>query len=189
MNFTIPFSTGLTKIETTFKSWGIVSNLTANADNIISSRYTSEINGEKERLQRQQRGYYEFDIRAINQVMNDFDRDDLCVLDLGCSDGSLTISRFADNPKIKKIIGVDYNPKDIERAKSLSAEYGDKFRFYQADLEDSDIIYKLNNILQENGIDKVDIVFAALILHHLKNPKLLLLKKLNYFQLKDLDDD
>lgn len=166
------------KIKSTFAVWDFKSETSGD---LISNRYTSERKGEKERLSKQQRGYLRFDMQAINQVLEELDRDDLCVLDLGCSNGSAAIARFADNPKIKKVIGVDYNGADIEEAKKLSQEYGDKFSFYQVDLEDEDVINILNRILQENGIAKVDIVFAALVLHHLKSPKLLLLKLYDIF--------
>ena len=169
------------KINSTFEGWDFKSETNGDTENLVLSRYTSERKGEKERLLRQQQGYYNFDMKAINQVLEEFDRDDLCVLDLGCSNGSVAISRFANNPKIKKVIGVDYNSADIEEAKVLAQEYGDKFSFYQVDLEDEKVIPKLNQILKENGVAKVDIVFAALVLHHLKNPKLLLLKLYDIF--------
>lgn len=169
------------KINSTFEGWDFRSETSGDIGNLVTSRYTSERKGEKERLLRQQQGYYNFDMRAINQVLEEFERDDLCVLDLGCSNGSVAISRFANNPRIKKVIGVDYNKADIEEAKKLSAEYGDKFCFYHVDLEDDKVINQLNQILKENNIAKIDIVFAALVLHHLKNPKLLLLKLYDIF--------
>lgn len=150
-------------------------------ENLIYAEYNSGRKGEKERLARQQKGYFYFDMRAINQVLAEFDRDDLCVLDIGCSDGSVAVSRFADIPGIKKVIGVDYNASDIEEAKKLSEKYGDKFGFYCIDLEDDNVLDNLKNILKENSVTKVDIVFAALVLHHLKDPELLLLKLYDIF--------
>lgn len=169
------------RIKETFNLWGFQSDSTQQTENILVDRYTSNIKGEKERLSRQQRGYYNFDMQAINEVLNEFSRDGLCVLDIGCSNGDLTFSRFASDTRIKKVIGIDYNAKDIEEANLAAKEYGDKFSFYQLDLEDKNIIKNLNDIFVENNIKKIDIVFAALVLHHLKNPKLLLLKLYDIF--------
>ncbi len=135
-------------------------------------KYNSAMKGEKERLIRQSDGYYEFDMSAINQVTDTFDRT-VCVLDLGCSDGRLTFSRFASE-KIKKVIGIDYNERDIEEANEIAATYGDKFKFYRLDIESVDFISRLKKIFVENGIEKVDIVFSALVLHHLRAPEKLL---------------
>ena len=43
-------------------------------------------------------------------------------------------------------------------------------------LEDEDIVEKLSAILEESGRNKADIIFSALVLHHLKSPSKLLLR-------------
>lgn len=169
------------RIKETFAQWGFSGDAPQGNEDFVVGKYTSEIKGEKERLFRQQKGYYNFDMRAINGVFDELGRDDLCILDLGCSNGALTISRFASDSRIKKVIGVDYNERDIEEAKAAAEGYGDRFAFYRLDLEDKNVISELNSIFAENGIEKIDLVFAALVLHHLKNPKLLLLKLYDIF--------
>ena len=169
------------RIKSTLATWNFYPDDTFAQIELVTKKYTSEIAGEKERLVRQAQGYYDFDMNAINQVIGSFSRNHLTVLDLGCSNGALTISRFADNPKIYKVIGVDYNQADVDEANQLAAAYCNKFRFYKVDLEDGNIIAKLNEIMQENNIEKFDIVFAALVLHHLNNPKLLLLRLYDIF--------
>lgn len=166
------------KIAATFKGWGFECT---RDEEIVKDGYTSKLKGEKERLLRQARGYYDFDMSAIDLALSTFTRDDLTVLDLGCSNGEITVSRFADNKRIKKVIGVDYNQDDIEEAKKLASAYGDKFSFYCLDLESAELVQQLADILKENGIQKIDIVFAALVLHHLKDPRLLLLRLYDIF--------
>lgn len=170
------------KISRTFTEWGLIKAENKKSE-VKDVAYTSEIAGEKERLKNQQSSYYDFDMRAINEVLNTFDQDGLCVIDLGCSNGLLTFSRFGDIEKIKKVIGVDYNKKDIDQANQLAKEMGleDKFKFYYADLESPDIVKTLLGMLNENGFEKVDLVFSALVLHHLKNPKTLLLRLFDIF--------
>lgn len=167
------------RIETAFGKLGF--KPTTYNNTFYTKRYTSEIPGEKQRLDRQQMGYYEFDMQVINEVLDTFGRDNLCVLDLGCSDGKLTISRFSQDKRISKVIGVDYNEKDIMEAKRNAQEYGDKFKFYVVDLDSPNVIFQLAEILRENSIPKIDIVFSALVLHHLKAPKILLLKLYEIF--------
>ena len=169
------------RIGETFSTWGFSAMDSHKAAPLVMRGYTSAIAGEKERLARQQMGYYQFDMQAVNSVLDTFDRDGLCVLDIGCSNGGLTISRFSQDARIRKVIGVDYNAADIEEAREAAKPYGDKFAFYTLDLESDDVIERLQAILAENGAESVDIVFAALVLHHLSKPKLLLLKLYDIF--------
>lgn len=118
---------------------------------------------------------------AINLVFNSFERGNLTVLDIGCSNGALTFSRFASDNRIKKVIGVDYNQADIADANVSATQYVDKFKFYCLDLEDANLMNRLEDILSENHISKIDIVFAALVLHYLKRPKVLLLELYDIF--------
>ena len=169
------------RIGETFKTWGFTALNAKRDEPLVTRGYTSAIAGEKERLARQQMGYYQFDMQAIGSVLDTFDRDGLCVLDIGCSNGGLTISRFSQDPRIRKVIGVDYNAADIEEACEAAKPYRDKFAFYTLDLESDDVIERLQDILTENGETSVDIVFAALVLLHLQKPKLLLLKLYDIF--------
>lgn len=163
------------KIGEVFEAWGFQSCDTGD-DNLTQVRYTTDMKGEKVRLNNQQRGYYSFDKRALDIVLGYFDRDGLCVLDIGCANGALTISRFADEERISKVIGVDYNASDIAEARKAAEDYNGKFAFYTLDLESADVLEQLNDLLMKEGVGKADIVFGALVLHHLKNPSKLLLR-------------
>lgn len=159
----------------TLQEWDFFPDSNADAS-IAPITYSSVLTGEKKRLDSQQKGYYAFDQRAIDLVLHDIKGNDLCVIDLGCSNGALTISRFANIDSITKVIGVDYNATDIEEAKASASIYGNKFSFYHVDLEDPLIVQVLTSILKENGREKADIIFGALVLHHLKYPSKLLLR-------------
>lgn len=163
------------KIKDVFNSWGFESDDSTEPEP-IQANYSTDMKGEKSRLNNQQQGYYEFDKKAINMVLDKFNRDELCVLDIGCSNGVLTISRFADEKRIKKVIGVDYNAKDIAEANQTAKKLNDKFVFYTVDLESPNVLDNINEILEKEGVGKADIVFGALVLHHLHNPNKLLLQ-------------
>lgn len=168
------------RIGKTFKEWNFFPEKN-DTGYLIQPKYSSQLKGEKERLFNQQQGYMNFDMKAIDSVLDELTGDDLCVLDLGCSNGDLTFSRFKDIKRITKVIGIDYNENDIREANAKAKNYGDKFHFYTADLEDGNIITILQNILAENNIKGVDIVFAALVIHHLNNPHKLLLSLYEIF--------
>lgn len=163
-----------TKLRNTFESWGFFPDI-ENKSGFTASTYSSEIEGEKERLKWQADGYTEFDKEAIDKAVSKIGRKGLIVLDIGCSNGYVTYTRFADNPDIAKVIGVDYNQKDIDEAIRLYGENG-KFSFYNVDLDSSTFLDDIRAILREENANGVDIVFAAFIMQHVKDPKVLLLR-------------
>ena len=156
------------RLEQTLDEWGVYHEI-INPDYSSIKEYTAEFEGTKERLARlreQQKSYYDFDMGVINKLIED--RDGLVVLDLGCSNGEVAFSRFSDEC-YKTVIGVDINKQDVELANN--AHYGDKFHFYNYDLEGKDFIKNLKEELHKLGIEKVDFIFMALVVHHLKNPE------------------
>ncbi len=162
------------KLPQTLSTWGMVSNK-ALLHEYTASTYTSKIMGERERLELQAEGYIDFDDRAIKSALDKIEGNDLVVLDIGCSDGLVTFSRFASCPRISKVIGIDYNKDDIEKARNNYKD-NEKFFFYQADLESSSFVFDIKEILKEHSISAVDIVFGAFIMQHLQRPKLLLVR-------------
>ena len=169
------------KVAQTFASWGFYAQKASNYDGIVSVAYSSDIKDEKKRLSRQQESYLELDMQAINSVLDGTQKDAITVLDLGCGNGSVTVSRFADNPRITRVIGVDIHQKSIEEATERAKAYGDKFSFHIVDLNEGDAIEHIRAIMAQVGVDAIDLVFSALTLHHLNNPKLLLLKLYDIF--------
>lgn len=159
------------KITTAFEKWGF--KPTSAMSDVVVNRYDTLSDFEKERLSIQESGYKDLDSELIRKQVGTFGRDGLLLVDLGCSDGTLTYNRFRDIPEISCIIGVDSNEKAIGIASERFS--GDRFHFYRMDLNEPDFVQKLEEIVKDLGYDRVDIVFSALTLHHLKNPSLLLL--------------
>ena len=93
---------------------------------------------------------------------------------MGCSDGYVSYSRFAHIDRIKKVICVDYNQKDLDDA---MAQYADeKFAFYNIDLNSENFLADIRVILKKEGVKGVDIVFAAFIMQHVKDARILPLR-------------
>ncbi len=160
------------RLEETLFDWGVdFERRIKGLDFVHADLYSADAQGERDRLHSQHLGYVDFDKSIIDFAVKDFTKDGLVVLDLGCSDGQLTASRFKDD-RFKTVIGVDINPTDINTASS--AGYGDKFHFYIMDLDDDEFIDNLTEELRKINVESVDLVFIALTLHHLQRPENLL---------------
>lgn len=124
-------------------------------------RYSPTAEGEKDRLHRQSKSYYKFDMAAIEEAT--LGKNVLIALDIGCANGELTFSRFCDE-RFAKVIGVDRDEAAVGEANSHRTD--EKFRFYVLDLENEGA---LKDLTQNEG--KFDLVFGALVLHHLSDPQ------------------
>ncbi len=167
------------KVEQTFGSWGLKPTPVSNYDGIVQVTYSSDIKDEKQRLSQQQENYAALDRQAIDCALEG--KEGVTVLDLGCGNGTVAISRFANDPRVKQVIGVDIHAGNIAEANIRGAAYGGKFTFHVVDLNSEDCVKTIRVIMDILGIEKIDLVFAALVLHHLQNPKLLLLKLYDLF--------
>lgn len=134
--------------------------------------YDSDSDGEKERLVKQSDAYYAFDKKAIDAALQSFaGRKDLIVLDVGCADGTVTVSRFSEEC-FAEVIGVDYNQNSIEKAQNASTD--DRFHFWKMDVEDEYFTEKLRKrLIEDLGIrsGEVDMIFMAFTLHHLNEER------------------
>lgn len=142
--------------------------------------------------------YFDIDSKAIVKVMNQLRKNNLVVLDLGCGDGEVTCSRFLGYSSITKIIGVDNkeNQIAIAKAKAKALSDNDKCSFLVMDMDKPEFVEMLKERLKELQIDKVDIIFAAMSLHHLNCPKNLIaelkeevLHEGGYFIVREVNDD
>ena len=112
---------------------------------------------------------------SSDQIALDYLRDEgvLCdrmvVLDAGCAYGYVARDRFAALDCVDKILCIDNNAEVIERAREMHADEP-KMAFEVIDLEAKDFSKRFRALLDAQGIDKVDIIFSALTLHHLKDP-------------------
>lgn len=116
----------------------------------------------------------------------------LNILDVGCANGYLTKRVFEKyEDKIQHVVGID---KEITCINIASQEYSNPYIFGQVDLENDAFEEHLSRIMHENDIDSFDLVFCALVLHHLTDPQKLLrrlrrfIKKGGQVYLRSCDD-
>ena len=136
------------------------------------SSYKAENKSELKRLRIQAINTREPDQNAIKYVLDHMpQKEQLSILDMGCAYGFVTKDRFTKIANAK-VIGVDRSDILIEYAKENSMFNGASY--YVLDLEDEEVIDNLYEIMQKENIEKFDIIFASLVIHHLKNPNKLL---------------
>lgn len=100
------------------------------------------------------------------------ERQNLTVLDIGCNDGSKTLERFKSD-SVSRVIGLEYNE---ELAKKAQKSYGgEKFSFYQLDVEAEDFTDRLRSIMDEKQIEEFDVIYLSFVLMHLSDVKGLLM--------------
>ncbi|MGM9858310.1 MAG: methyltransferase domain-containing protein [Bacilli bacterium] len=136
------------------------------------SSYKAENKSELKRLRIQAINTREPDQNAIKYVLDHMpQKEQLSILDMGCAYGFVTKDRFSKIPNAK-VVGVDRGETLIEYAKENSMFNGASY--YVLDLEDEEIVDNFYEIMQKENIEKFDIIFASLVIHHLKNPNKLL---------------
>ena len=130
------------------------------------SIYDASYGNEFERLQIQAENSISSDTAVFNAVVDKSKK--YTVLDVGCAYGFVGRTRFGDTC-FTKTIGIDKNVQCL----NIAMEYNndDKFSYYLVDLEDDSFEENMERIMEENNISGFDIVFAALVMHHLKNPQ------------------
>lgn len=135
---------------------------------VVDSSYSSSTRKEQRRLAVQ----YEYSkicdensflrgIKQLGKVENMFG------LDIGCADGVITKKRFKSEYGFKKIIGIDFNKESIEKAQVYIDEV---FSYHQFNVEDSNFIDDLKDLMDEKGIDNFHSIYIGYTIHHLKNP-------------------
>ena len=99
------------------------------------------------------------------------ERQEICVLDIGCNDGTKTVERFFSDA-ISRVIGLEYNP---ELAVKAQKQYGDeRFSFYALDVEAPEFSERLRTIMNEKQIDGFDVIYLSFVLMHLSDVNKLL---------------
>lgn len=121
---------------------------------------------ERNRLREQQKLLLKFDMPVYDKLLNG--KSGLNVLDLGSSNGVALMSRLGERKEISKIVGLEFNKDAVDHA---NEKYGtDKIKFFCCDIESEDFIEKLEEIMDEMGIEKFDFVNMLAIISHLKSP-------------------
>ena len=118
------------------------------------------------------------DMPAIEYCLKNLPRKDkIYILDAGCAYGYVTSDRFS---KIENAftLGVDISNKCLEYAREHN--HSDNIVYEYLDLESEDFDDNLTSLMEKYGIDKFDIIFSSLVIHHLKNPNRFLRKIRKY---------
>lgn len=130
-----------------------------------SSIYDASYGDEFERLRIQSNNSYSSDMDVINKNIN---KDKIhTVLDVGCAYGFVGKSRF-DDSCFSKIIGIDSNSKCIDKARELNSD--PRFDYSVINIELDDFEEKMKSIMSEHSITSFDVIYASLVIHHLKDP-------------------
>lgn len=137
-----------------------------------SKNYDSSLSAEDNRLKLQAENTYDMDMQILSKIRQENPNRKFKVLDIGCASGFMARSRFNDDC-YEKIVGIDRNHGCIDSAVDFvknNAEYRSKFKYNVLDLESDSAIGDMENLMYSYDIEKFDIIFAAQVLHHLKDP-------------------
>lgn len=133
------------------------------------SYYSPTDKSEDERLIIQGGRLKNFDVKAFQEAIKNLkNKENIFALDVGCSSGEVTISRFNSFSIFSHIVGIDKNEDIIERAKERISD--DLYSFHAVDIEKPDFEEKIKSILKDHNRESFDFVFSALTIHHLGNP-------------------
>lgn len=137
--------------------------------------YSYHEDREAERLSSQARLVYENDLEILTPIIAELTKNGrINILDVGCADGFLTKLLFGNfNDRINCLVGLDRDTKCISIANKVNER---NYHFYTVEFEDSSFENRIKEIMRKEGIESFDLVFSALVLHHLKNPTKLLRK-------------
>lgn len=148
------------------RSFAAIPSVDRRHKSVYSSTYADEVR----RLKIQAANSASSDQIALDYLRDEgVLRDHLVVLDAGCAYGYVARDRFAELDCVDKILCIDNNAEVIDRAREMHADEP-KMVFEVIDLEAKDFSKRFRALLDAQGIDKVDIIFSALTLHHLKDP-------------------
>lgn len=146
---------------------------------------------ERRRLKIQQELMRDFDAAPYNKIKSGYDK--LKILDLGSSTGDFIMDRLGNSGNVEKLIGLEYDEKSVQVA---NENYGveNKIAFYKLNLEDEDFVSELEDIAEEQGVDKFNVINISMVLLHIKSPYKLLKNVRKFLSddgtviIKDIDD-
>ena len=127
-----------------------------------------DVKKDRKRLRIQAKAIEKFDNKHIQKVMEYLNnkKKTIRILDVGCSDGYLTVSRFYKYENIQ-VLGIDISKEQIKIANSEN--FSKKFNFMEMDITEN--IDKLE--------ESFDLIFSAYTMHHLKNSDIVISKLWN----------
>lgn len=137
-------------------------------ENILETSQSSYnyINEEEKRLIDQARIETAYDIKFFKKNLTDNSKT-YNILDIGCSMGTVTKLVFGklenDNISIN-LIGLDREEDCVKKFNISTPEY---MTAYLVDLNEPNYLDKIVEIMNKNEIDKFDVVYSSLTMHHL----------------------
>lgn len=132
------------------------------------SGYRWEPAAEQTRLRLQAESTLAFDRQVVGVARSRMaDTAPLFAIDLGCSDGEVTASLLTSELGFARVLGVDREEDAIARANQRGQSHLD---FVVMDLEDPQLVPRLEHWLRSNRGEHFSLVFSALTLHHLASP-------------------
>ena len=124
------------------------------------------INEEEKRLTNQAAIQATYDIEFFRKNLIDTNKT-YNILDIGCSMGAVTKLVFGeledDNIRIN-LIGLDREEECVQKFNATTPDY---MTAYQLDLSEPNYLNKLVDIMNKKQIDKFDVVYSSLVMHHL----------------------
>ena len=157
---------------------GQTSRAGSSGSTFAASNYSSDYSNELKRLEIQAKNAARSDRAALDYLesLAPFPEDEpRYVLDLGSAYGFVAADRFGNDPRVGKVLCVDFNARVIERARILFAE-NPKMVFEVLDAESDSFEDDLRALMEKHNIPKLHIVFSALLLLHLRDPNRVLRK-------------
>ena len=143
---------------------------------------------ELEFLQLQQKLIFNFDEEIYDKILKG--KDKLCILDVGCNAGVQIMSHFGEDKRVNRIVGIERDQGAVDLAK----EKYPQAIFCCFDIETSSFGAKFKKFLDDNSIEKFDMINISMVLLHLENPTKLLktlkshLKPDGVMFIRDIDD-
>lgn len=131
------------------------------------STYDPALDKEFRRLSIQAQNTRPADMPAIDYVLRRLNKNKISVLDAGCAYGYVTADRFG-NIENASVLAVDVSEKCLDYARKHNKS--ENITYEKLDLEDEEFEEKLERLMEKLGIDKFDVIFSSLVIHHLKNP-------------------
>ena len=126
--------------------------------------YDAAYGGESDRLRIQAQNAYHSDMDALAHHLSADGA--YTVLDVGCAYGDVGHSRFADS-RFTQVVGIDRNEVCI--AKATAGNTDQRFFYAVVDVEAEGFETQLRAVMAEKGIEAFDIIYMALVVHHLKD--------------------
>lgn len=126
--------------------------------------YDASYGEESARLRIQAQNAYQSDMDALSHHLT---ADAIyTVLDIGCAYGDVGKSRFSDS-RFSQVVGIDQNETCVAQAQSNNVD--PRFSYYVMDVETEEFEQNLQTVMAEKGIDGFDVIYMALVVHHLKD--------------------